>query len=169
MGLIVPAPTPSADPRARHLRAGLAVLGGLVALTLASGGFVAGLDAGLVYNTFPLMDGDLVPEGYAMLAPWPRNLFENVAAVQFNHRLLAVTTVALTGGLWLWGRRLDLAPGARRGLDLVLAMAALQLSLGIATLLLVVPVWLAPIHQAGAFVLLALVLWAMANTRPAGP
>ena len=167
MGLIVPAPTPSADPRARHLRAGLAVLGGLVALTLASGGFVAGLDAGLVYNTFPLMDGDLVPEGYAMLAPWPRNLFENVAAVQFNHRLLAVTTVALTGGLWLWGRRLDLAPGARRGLDLVLAMAALQLSLGIATLLLVVPVWLAPIHQAGAFVLLALVLWAMANTRAA--
>ncbi|MFQ5467596.1 MAG: COX15/CtaA family protein [Kiloniellaceae bacterium] len=169
IGLIVPAPAPSADPRAPRLRIGLAVLGALVALTLASGGFVAGLNAGLTYNTFPLVDGDWVPDGYAMLAPWPRNLFENVAAVQFNHRLLAVATAALTVALWLWGRRLDLAPGARRGLDLMLAVAALQVGLGIATLLLVVPVWLASLHQAGAFVLLALVLWAMGNTRAASP
>ena len=68
-------------------------------------GFVAGINAGFTYNTFPLMDGDLVPAGYGALQPWPLNLFENVAAVQFNHRLLGVATLALAAGLWLWSRR----------------------------------------------------------------
>ena len=85
---------------------------GLVALTILAGGFVAGLKAGLTYNSFPLMDGALVPAGYAALRPVWLNLFENVAAVQFDHRLLATLT-ALSGlGVAVWGLRDRTAPRA---------------------------------------------------------
>ena len=123
----------------------------LVTLTIVAGGFVAGLHAGLIYNSFPLMDGHLVPESYASLQPFWRNLTENIAAVQFDHRLLATTTalVALATvarGLTRLAVRLPfLALGAA-----VLA----QYALGVATLLLVVPVPLAAAHQAMAALLL---------------
>ena len=75
----------------------------LVALTIAAGGFVAGTRAGLVYSTFPLMDGRLIPAGYGQLHPFLLNWFENVAAVQFNHRLLAMATAAaVVAGLGRW-------------------------------------------------------------------
>ena len=77
----------------------------LVALTILAGGFVAGTRAGLTYNTFPLMDGRLVPAGYAQLHPFLLNWFENIAAVQFNHRVLAVATVAAIVALWAAGLR----------------------------------------------------------------
>src|SRR5205085_7272203 len=80
----------------------------LVALTIAAGGFVAGLNAGLTYNTFPLMDGSFVPAGYAQLEPFVRNWFENIPAVQFDHRLLAITTAGPVLGLWLAGWRAEL-------------------------------------------------------------
>ncbi len=162
--LLVPAPAPS--PGAARLRGGLAAFAALVFITLTSGGFVAGLNAGMVYNTFPLMDGRWIPEGYAMLDPWVRNLFENGIAVQFNHRLLAVVTVAAALGLWLASRRLALAARARTACTLVLVMASAQLGLGISTLLLVVPVWLGALHQAGAMMLLTLALWAVHQVRP---
>ncbi len=127
----------------------------LVALTIVAGGFVAGLHAGLTYNTFPLMDGHLVPAGYAQLRPFVLNWFENVAAVQFNHRLLAMTTIVAVLLLWTAARRrADLSDGVRRALHALLAVTALQMVLGIATLLLVVPVPLAAAHQAGALLLL---------------
>jgi heme a synthase len=126
----------------------------LVSLTIAAGGFVAGLNAGLVYNTFPLMDGNFVPADYAQLSPFIRNLFENVAAVQFDHRILAMTTVASVIVLWLAGRRAALPYSARLALHVLLAIALVQLSLGISTLLLVVPIPLAAAHQAGAVLLL---------------
>ncbi len=162
--LLVPTPEPS--PGAARLRIGLVAFAALVFITLASGGFVAGLDAGMVYNTFPLMDGRWIPEGYAMLDPWARNLFENGIAVQFNHRLLAVATVAAALGLWLVSRRLALAARARTACTLVLVMAALQLGLGVSTLLLMVPVWLGAAHQAGAMMMLTLALWAVHQVRP---
>ncbi len=165
--LLMPAPAASPDARTARLRRALGGFLALAALTILSGGFVAGLNAGLTYNTFPLMDGDLVPGGYGALSPWFLNLFENVAAVQFNHRLLAVATLVVAIALWLWSRRLALAPGAKGAMGLLLAMALLQLGLGIATLLLVVPVWLAALHQAGALVLLGLGLWARHQLRPA--
>jgi cytochrome c oxidase assembly protein subunit 15 len=126
----------------------------LVALTIVAGGFVAGLNAGLTYNTFPLMDGRFVPAGYGQLAPFARNWFENIAAVQFDHRLLAETTVVAVIVLWLIGRRAALPRGPRFALHALLATALLQVSLGISTLLLVVPVPLAAAHQAGAVLLL---------------
>jgi cytochrome c oxidase assembly protein subunit 15 len=130
----------------------------LIALTIVAGGFVAGLNAGLTYNSFPLMDGRFVPADYAQLAPFTRNWFENVAAVQFDHRLLAETTVVAVIVLWLIGRRTALPRGPRLALHILLATALLQVSLGISTLLLVVPLPLAAAHQAGAVLLLTVAI-----------
>ena len=165
--LLDPAPPASRDARAPRLRGLLIGLAALAALTMASGGFVAGLNAGFIYNTFPLMDGRLIPEGYGALSPWILNAFETIEAVQFNHRVLATATLAIMLALWLWSRRLELAPGARRVLDLTCAMVGAQFALGVAALILVVPVWLGALHQAGAILLLSLVLWAIHRLRPA--
>jgi cytochrome c oxidase assembly protein subunit 15 len=127
---------------------------GLVGLTILAGGFVAGLNAGLVYNSFPLMDGQFVPAGYAQLQPFMRNWFENVAVVQFDHRLLAMTTAVAVLLLWLVGSRPALPRPARLALHALLAAAVLQFALGVSTLLLVVPIPLAAAHQAGAVLLL---------------
>ena len=167
IALLVPQPEPSADPRTGRLRRLMAGLAGLVAATMAAGGFVAGLDAGFIYNTFPLMGGRLVPGEYGDLRPWALNLFENAAAVQFNHRVLATLTAAAAIGLWLYSRRLRLAPRARTACALVLAATAAQFALGVAALMLVVPVWLGALHQGLAFVLLALSLLAVHRLRPA--
>jgi heme a synthase len=126
----------------------------LVALTIAAGGFVAGLNAGLTYNTFPLMDGSFVPAGYAQLHPFVRNWFENVPAVQFDHRLLAMTTATTVVLLWLAGWRAALPHPPRVALHALLAAALLQFALGVSTLLFVVPIPLAAAHQAGAVLLL---------------
>jgi cytochrome c oxidase assembly protein subunit 15 len=119
-----------------------------------AGGFTAGLNAGLVYNTFPLMGGSFVPGEYAELTPFIRNWFENVAAVQFDHRILAMTTAASIVVLWLIARRVALPRPARIALHALLAAVALQFGLGLSTLLLVVPIPLAAAHQAGAVLLL---------------
>jgi len=143
---------PTALPAAGLSRAAAAVAA-LAFLTLLAGGFVAGLNAGLAYNTFPLMDGRLVPADYWQLQPWWRNFFENVAAVQFDHRLLALLSLAAIVALWLAGHRHALAARRRRALDALLAMAVLQVALGVVTLLLVVPLPFAAAHQAGAVLL----------------
>jgi cytochrome c oxidase assembly protein subunit 15 len=125
---------------------------------LVSGGFVAGLNAGLVYNTYPLMDGQVVPEGYGQLSPWLANLFENVTAVQFNHRLLTALTALGVVYLWIRSRRLR---ERRRPFDLLLLIVLLQFALGIETLLHAVPVMLGALHQAGAILLLTQLLAAL--------
>ena len=104
------------------------------------------------------MDGHLVPEGYASLTPWVRNLFENIPAVQFDHRLLATLTLLSIGAT------IASAPWGRLGRAARLALAALglavlvQYSLGIATLLLVVPTGIAALHQAVAVLVLTAAL-----------
>ncbi len=137
----------------------------LVGLTVLAGGFVAGLRAGFTYNTFPLMDGRLVPEGYAALSPLPLNLTENIAAVQFNHRLLATATLAgcLATALY-WLPRVA-APGLARML-LALALAVLvQYALGVTTLLWVVPPVLGTAHQVAAVLLLTAALTLLHEVR----
>lgn len=127
----------------------------LVAMTIVAGGFVAGLHAGLTYNTFPLMDGRLVPEGYADLEPFVRNLTENVAAVQFDHRVLATATLFMVSLL----AALAPAAGLSRAMSVTLSAAVgCQYVLGVATLLFVVPVPLAVLHQFGASMLLTVLL-----------
>jgi heme a synthase len=139
----------------------------LVAVTILAGGFVAGTHAGYVYNTFPLMDGRLVPGGYAQLHPFIRNWFENLAAIQFDHRVLAMTTAAAVLLLWVAGRRAALPKPARIALHALLAAAAAQVALGISTLLLVVPIPLAAAHQAGAVLLLTAAITFRHTLRPA--
>jgi len=121
-----------------------------------TGGLVAGIHAGYAYNTFPRMNGAWVPPEILMLEPWWRNPFWNMATVQFDHRLLGGTLALVVPALW-W--KLRSTPGlparARRGANLLLALLALQVALGISTLLLVVPLPLAALHQAGAVLVFA--------------
>ena len=128
----------------------------LIALTMASGAFVAGLRAGLIYNSFPLMEGQFIPPAYDSGTPWYINSFDNIAAVQFHHRILALVTA---GATLLIGTRALRIQRARTAAALLMAGAVGQVSLGIATLVLVVPLPLAAAHQAGAFVLLSLALY----------
>jgi cytochrome c oxidase assembly protein subunit 15 len=155
---------PATAPAGLRRAAGLILA--LIFLTLLAGGFVAGLNAGLTYNTFPLMDGHLVPAGYFQLSPWWLNWFENVAAVQFDHRLLAMTTLAAVIAFGVAARRHDLPRRARRAIAALLALGLVQVGLGIATLLLVVPIPLAAAHQAGAVLLLSAALAARHALHP---
>ncbi len=141
------------------------MLAGVVLVTIVSGAFVAGLNAGFAYNTFPLMDGRWVPEEILDLSPVYLNLLENIATVQFQHRILAIATLALVVLYWSHARRV--APGrrGRRALDALLAAVAIQVTLGISTLVLIVPIPLAALHQAGAVLLFTAVLWAAHELR----
>jgi len=131
----------------------------LVFITVLSGGFVAGLKAGLAYNTFPLMAGHWIPEGLWTLEPLWRNFFENITTVQFDHRLLATLLFFLIPTLWLMGRRANLPNRTRWGLLMLVIILGIQITLGISTLLLYVPVSLAAAHQAGALALFTAALF----------
>ncbi len=135
-------------------------------ITILSGGFVAGLNAGLVYNTFPLMNGQLVPDGLLSMTPAWHNLFENATTVQFNHRVLT-TTLALAIIIF-YLVALSKKPSARLklGLHLMMIMILIQVSLGISTLLLHVPIPLAASHQAGALILFTLIIFVAHQTNP---
>jgi cytochrome c oxidase assembly protein subunit 15 len=142
-------------------------LASLVYLQILAGALVAGNKAGLTYNTWPLMDGRLVPNGMGLMSPWWRNLFENVTTVQFNHRMLAYAVVAMA--VWQAVRLAASAddPRVRQSALWVAAGALAQAALGIWTLLAVVPIGLGIAHQAGAIVLVALAVWHLFAVRRA--
>ena len=142
---------------------------GLVVVTIVAGAFVAGTDAGFAYNTFPLMDGRLAPLDLWLLEPWWTNHFENVATVQFQHRVLAILAVVVAALMWLdvWKGRL--AAGVQHGIGAIFAAAVAQAGLGIATLVLEVPIPLAAAHQAGALVLVTVVVWTLHTARSGTP
>lgn len=157
-------------PRARSaLRTGRLtwVIAGLLVVTIVFGAFVAGLRAGLVYNTFPLMGGQFLPPNFLVFDPAWLNFLENPGTVQFVHRWLAITTLSLVFLAWFRYRRLALDTVQRRALTMMLGMALVQVGLGITTLLMHVPVWLGTLHQGGAVVLLATVLWFGGRGLPA--
>ncbi|KAI8604342.1 COX15/CtaA family [Dissophora ornata] len=150
---------------------------GLVFLTAISGAFVAGLDAGLIYNEFPLMGGRLMPpmrelfddhflhEGdNPKIGLW-RNMFDNQVTVQFNHRVLATTTFTAVSSLFLYSRGLPLPPHVRLGVNVLMGVACGQVGLGIATLLYMVPVSLGTAHQAGSLTLLTSALYLMHSLK----
>jgi cytochrome c oxidase assembly protein subunit 15 len=159
LGLIRASESWPVPPRlAPHLLLAL----GLLCLTIVMGGFTAGLHGGLVYNSFPLMGGEIAPSDLWGMAPGWINLFENPPAAQFVHRWLAVATMLTVLALGWCDRKTGSLP-----VRLATAMALLQVGLGIATLLLLVPVPLAALHQAGAVTLLTLVVWALHDAQGA--
>jgi len=165
LGLLRPIPAaPQHMPRRAVI--GVPAIVGLVFLTLLSGGFVAGNDAGLAYNTFPLMNGQFVPDGIFRITPLWRNFFENLPLVQLDHRLLALLTVGLVVLLWATLLRTTLPPVLRRALNMLAAIGLIQAGLGIATLLLFVPVPLGAAHQAGALLTLSVALYAWRSLNP---
>jgi len=147
--------------RSRHLvHACLA----LSMLTVISGAFVAGLDAGLIYNTFPLMGERWIPENVwdsKRFSPAVRNCTENDVTVQFQHRVLGVTTYTAIAIMYMLSLRMhkNLPRSTRLAFHSVFAAATAQVILGISTLLTFVPVPLAAAHQSGAITLLSVVLW----------
>jgi cytochrome c oxidase assembly protein subunit 15 len=157
------------------LRRSALAVAGLVFLMALSGGLVAGIRAGKAYNTFPLMNGQLVPSEIFMLDPWYLNLFNNMATVQFDHRLIAWLLVFAIPVFCWRALRESLSPATRLACHTLLWILAAQMALGIATLLLAVPVALGAAHQAGAVLLFTVMLWvaheffsvAPAATQPA--
>lgn len=151
--------------------------------SLSKGAFVAGLDAGLLYNEFPLMGGRLAPPGDELMSPayatradksdmWWRNIFENPTTVQFNHRVLAMTTYTATGALFALSRmsalKAALPAATLRVATGAFAVANLQVLLGISTLLYLVPVPLAAAHQAGSVALLSMAITLALTLRKPG-
>ncbi|XP_046552668.1 cytochrome c oxidase assembly protein COX15 homolog [Haliotis rubra] len=131
----------------------------MVLVTALSGAFVAGLDAGLTYNSWPKMADKWIPDDLVTIAPKWKNMFENPTTVQFNHRHLAESTVLAITGFWWVARKAPLSPRARTALNCLLGMAFIQASLGITTLLLYVPTHLAATHQSGSVTLLSFATW----------
>jgi len=159
------------------------LLTGLVFVTALSGAFVAGLDAGLLYNEFPLMGGRIAPPADELFSTayaknpdgsdiWWRNIFENPTTVQFNHRCLAITTYTATTALYALSRssayRVILPPLVKRMMVSAFAMANVQVLLGISTLLYLVPVPLAAAHQAGSVLLLTTMVQLLVSLRKPG-
>ena len=138
----------------------------LLLLQIAAGAFVAGLDAGMGYNTWPLMDGALVPAGLDVMTPLWRNFFENALTVQFDHRIIAYVIAGYAMFL-LWRQsRAGGFSGVQGWLPRIALLILLQVALGIATLLFAVPISLALGHQALAFMLAGVVTAYLADLTP---
>jgi cytochrome c oxidase assembly protein subunit 15 len=142
----------------KFLRQWMIFNSGLIGLTAFSGAFVAGLDAGLGYPTYPKMNGQWIPDGLWVKSPLWRNFFENETAVQFNHRILGITTFSSVASFYYYlfhsSSYNKLPRSIRLGSHALMGTAALQVILGITTVLHYVPIPLAASHQAGAMTLL---------------
>ena len=156
LSLVSPHRSPAMNRPLRSWAYGIVLL--VFVMTL-SGGFVAGIRAGFAYNTFPLMNGHFVPPEIFSLEPLWRNFFWNMATVQFDHRLIAWLIAFLVPVLWVkLLRTRDVPERARWGGHLLLCLVFAQMALGIATLVNVVPLPLAAMHQAGAVLVFAAAL-----------
>ena len=157
-------PTAARDARV----GGAAAIMLLVLVQILLGALVAGLKAGASYNTWPLMDGRLVPDGLGAMEPWYLNLFENALTVQFNHRLVAYALVVAT--LWhVWNLRGTRDSRVRLTTAALAAAMLTQAALGIATLLGQVPLALGLAHQAGAAAVFGLAVWHLYALRHPHP
>jgi cytochrome c oxidase assembly protein subunit 15 len=140
----------------------------LILLTMLAGGFVAGLDAGFSYNTFPLMNGQVVPDAAFSTDPWYLAMFEDQATVQFDHRVLAITTLIAVLVFRMKADKTPIPPRATLAANWLMAGVLIQVTLGIATLVFVVPLLLGILHQAMALILFSIALWTVFELRPGG-
>lgn len=158
--MITPAgQTATAVIKAKGIKRLALITQALVFVTAISGAFVAGLDAGLVYNSFPKMADDWIPKDILAFKPTFKNFTENPTTVQFDHRILGISTLTLISTLWLLSRRVVLPKRTRWAINSIAVMAWTQASLGVVTLLNHVPVPLASMHQSGSLILLSLAVW----------
>ncbi|OGA15979.1 MAG: heme A synthase [Betaproteobacteria bacterium RIFCSPLOWO2_02_FULL_66_14] len=162
LDLLAPASVARSKARFGNFALGIAVLVFVMSLT---GGFVAGLRAGHAYNTFPLMNGNFIPPEILMLDPWWKNFLYNMATVQFVHRGIGWILIVLVPLLWWRATTAGLEPRQRLACQVLVIALLLQVTLGIATLLLAVPVSLGAAHQGGAVVVLAAALWTAHELR----
>lgn len=161
LNLLQPSSFDVADaPRDRLWRNGL-IMTTLITVEIAIGGFVAGLDGGLIYNNFPMMGEHWIADDLFQLSPWWINFFENPAAAQFLHRLVSGFVAIALISMTVRGRRAALPRPLKRRFYYLPVALLLQAALGIATLMLVVPLPLAVAHQAGAFLLITISLYVM--------
>ena len=148
LGLLVPRVSPRGDGGLRTFTAALVAV---VFVMVLSGALVAGIRAGFAYNTFPLMNGHLVPPEILMIDPWWKNFGYNMATVQFDHRAIAwLLAILVPLAWWRVTRRNEAPPAARAWAHAALAAFALQFALGIVTLLTGTALVAAALHQAGA-------------------
>ena len=129
-------------------------------LTMISGAFVAGTNAGFIYNTFPLWDGSIVPAEVFDLRPVTMNLFHNPVAIQFIHRTFAILTIIFAVVIWIFAYRKNFL-GFNLRYNLFLLSAVIQFVLGIVTLITAVPLVLGVLHQMGALLLLSATIFAL--------
>ncbi len=158
--------TGEAAPAGVRMLAGL--ITGMVLVQVILGAFVAGLRAGLVYNTWPTMDGQWFPSDYWIAGQGFWSVFESHAAAQFNHRTFAYLVAGAIVIQAMRVVRLPVDDRVRRTALALLAMVVLQLALGIWALVAHVPLWLGLLHQAGAVILLGLAVAHVHATRRAG-
>lgn len=137
----------------------------LASVTIISGGFVAGLKAGKIYNTFPMMGDNWIAPGTMALEPFWRNFFDNMTTVQFDHRVLAITTLLAVIIFFVKARKADLPARARPAVMALLHTVILQVALGITTLVMAVPVFLGAMHQAVALLLFTVSLYVLHSLR----
>jgi len=148
----------------KRLLGALKLLVGLIFVQILLGGLVAGLNAGMIYNTWPLMEEQIIPAGLYSMTPWYMNISENIMTVQFNHRMLAYVIALL--GLYLWYKiRQDSHITMRMAGHVMILMILGQVVLGVLTLIHVVPIPLAAGHQAGALMALSAVLFALRRAK----
>ncbi|MGY8988627.1 MAG: COX15/CtaA family protein [Flavobacteriales bacterium] len=133
----------------------------LVIIQIIYGAFVAGLNAGKICNTWPKMCGEWIPDSIFMINPFWENFVTNHYGIQFIHRILAFIIVAFVFYIWNKGRKLQKNHVQRKSLNILLSLVILQTVIGIFTLILVVPISLALIHQLGAFLLLMSVVFSL--------
>ncbi|MDC1433314.1 COX15/CtaA family protein [Burkholderiales bacterium] len=147
MSVLYPSRTNLSVPVRSMYKTSVAVSATLFLMVL-SGGFVAGLQAGLIYNTFPLMGNSFIPPNLFALTPFWTNFFDNMTTVQFDHRIIAYILAIMIPIFWFKLRRRDVSNRTKTLSNLLLGLLALQIVLGITTLIYHVPTVLGVAHQA---------------------
>ncbi len=139
----------------------------IIVIQIIYGAFVAGLKAGLFYNTYPAMGDAFMPETVTSFDTFWENCLENPAGVQFIHRNIAIVVACLVLFVWWKARKADLTSFQRKTSNVMLVVVGIQFLLGVVTLLYAVPVTLGVLHQTGAFVLFAAGLFFIHGLRKA--
>jgi len=144
-----------------YLRKGLFTLFGITILQIIYGAFVAGLNAGFIFNTWPLMGNQWIADAVTTMQPFWNNFINGLGGVQFIHRYLAYVVVGIILFLALKSSKFKLNKLQLKSIKVLLIVVFIQFLLGIFTLIYAVPIWLGVTHQVGAFLLLGTIVFSL--------